>query len=138
MVHCVWHCYVSLYDVFTCEAACPCIISSCLGEVQSSCFIHLVAGKAEALHWAVEDVMGCLDVLTCSDVISEFIIAVDFLASSCFISVGETPTPINGETKHISLYGGYNPPTEIMSPADCRNAQRKMSAKLTHIPQQER
>ena len=30
-----------------------------------------------------------------------------------FISVGETPTSISGEMKHISLSGGYNPPTEI-------------------------
>ena len=29
------------------------------------------------------------------------------------ISVGETPTSISGEMKHISLSGGYNPPTEI-------------------------
>ncbi len=30
-----------------------------------------------------------------------------------FISVGETPTSISGETKHISLSGGYNPGAEI-------------------------
>ena len=30
-----------------------------------------------------------------------------------FISVVETLTSISGETKHIRLSGGYNPPTEI-------------------------
>ena len=33
---------------------------------------------------------------------------------------------------------GVQSPTEIKPPADCRDAQMKMSAKLTRIPQQER
>ncbi len=48
-----------------------------------------------------------------SNICSAIIISHKKIFAIIFISVGETPTSINGETKHIRLNGGDNPPTEI-------------------------
>ena len=98
MVHRVWHCGVSFYQVLAYETACSGIISSCLCKIQSSCAVHLIPCKAEALHGVLEDIFSS------PYVIAEFIKSIDFLTSPCPVCQAHRASKVILEIEVVSSF----------------------------------